>query len=360
MSFQNSDNIKALGDAVLANDVGKVRAILETRIDPNECKLDWKELAFTQNSWAIVRLLITHKACPVDVNKPDCYGVLPIVQAVMEDNIELVKLLLTEAVVTVDVNQSCNYSTALTAAVCEENMAMVKLLVEAGANIYLKPDEQYDAPLQLALKFGHFHMFVFFLETCGVDICMNDGQLFSYAIRYNQDIILDYLLHCAYKARGDDLVNWWTTTQCCSGREEPLHAAIEFSKPSSVHSCVSVLLRWGLHDSAEPSVFQYAADIGCRLSTTLITQLFPQALQEDWFVQECIPSTASKRSQTWDDAFLHNLYEQRKLPSQLMILCRTKIFQKLGIGPVLKAEKLPLPQALIEFVQCKEIWNMTL
>ena len=88
----------------------------------------------------------------------------------------------------------------------------------------------------------------------------------------------------------------------------------------------------------------------------LLIQLYPQSLQDTWFIENrninefSFPPEMKK--------FLREQYRECDNPLHLNVICRTKIFQQLGYNPIPKAEKLPLPRCLINFVQFQDVEDL--
>ena len=146
----------------------------------------------------------------------------------------------------------------------------------------------------------------------------------------------------------------------------PLHEAFNHQ---SVF-CISVLLRWGLNND----IFNIVVlDLGYILkqfltvfqnqhvftsiyitAIKLLKQLYPHILQDEWFLWYIENRNTNKLMKK----FLIELCRERKNPSRLNIMCRTKIFQQLGYNPIPKADKLPLPRNLINFVQFRDVEDL--
>ena len=365
--------------------------LLDAGVDPNvKDKLsEYKDpvlwTACGQNNLAMVKVLITHQHRPANPNIQVNGGWL-ISDAVVKDNIKLVNLLLHKAVIKVDLEvedsvKGATY-TPLIHAVRSNNIPMVKLLLEAGAdsdhfrdhfpmNALMEAAEMdsvmlckllvesrcnanlfrfqygvYFAALHWAVSFNSFSTVKYLLEETKVDISLTHGTAITLAIRCCKSQILDYMLHFLYRLHSDD-IPWYGSA---------LHQAIR----AHSESCVAVLLRWGVnnvpcktsipHDLAAYeldvppcSVFRQAVEYGDVNSVRLLKELYPQCLQEDWFITHQFDEFGKKS--------FEQILNGRKNPPWLDVLCRTKIFQQLGYNPITKAETLPLPRKLIDFVQ---------
>ena len=184
------------------------------------------------------------------------------------------------------------------------------------------------------------------------------------AVRFRRLNCLQYFLNAGYAKHGDMV--WWPRSL--------LYEAITFSETyhGERADCVTELLRWGINnveynmsDDDLPhwipqipkhSLFSHAASKHCWKTMKHLKQLNPQYLQDHWFVEHPWDLASLEEITSEELAqFVADLYEERKNPPQLEILCRTKIFEQLGFNPIPKVEKLPLPQSLKHFVQCKDI-----
>ena len=398
--FKMSKKEKKLYYAVIHNDVETVTSLLDAGVDPNKKSKfsKYKDpmlwTACEQNNLAMVKLLITHQHRPANPNV-QCKNGWLIIAAIDKNNIKLVKLLLREAVIKVDlkveVEDRIKYRicTPLMRAVTSNNIPMVKLLLEEGADPDYFPDSfatsafmdaakmdsvvlckllveyrcnanlfvfryrRYYSALHWAVICNKFNTVKYLLEEAKVDISQTHGTVITEAIYCHKSEILDYMLQILYRLHDDDIL-WYGSA---------LHQAIRPSYYRS-ESCVAVLLRWGVnsvpcktsipHDLAgyrleipPRSVFWQAVEHDDINAVHLLKELYPQCLQEDWFITYDV-------FREHKECFEQIQYE-RKNPPCLDALCRTKIFQQLGYNPITKAETLPLPRKLIDFVQGKDI-----
>ena len=101
------------------------------------------------------------------------------------------------------------------------------------------------------------------------------------------------------------------------------------------------------------SVFHLAVETADVDSIHLLKNLYPQCLQEHWFI------TYQCEDFRFDIKCFKTCFKQlqneRKNPPRLDVLCRINIFQQLGYNPITKAEILPLPRMLRDFVQGRDI-----
>ena len=126
-----SKKVKKLHLAVIHNDVYMVTSLLGAGVDPNKkSKLGKHEepmlwTAYELNNLAMVKLLITHQDRPANPNVQGKNGWL-IMDVVEKNNIDLVKLLLHEAVIRIDREVE---GPMLRTAYEQNNPAMIKLLI---------------------------------------------------------------------------------------------------------------------------------------------------------------------------------------------------------------------------------------
>ena len=123
-----------------------------------------------------------------------------------------------------------------------------------------------------------------------------------------------------------------------------------------------MLLRWGVNSLIQKaipgsnfymkthsiSVFKNTVWYGSTKSIHLLKELYPKYLQENWLVLNHL-------SNWYEGEYFEKLDKERKNSSHLDVLCISEIFYQLGYNPVPKAENLPLPRKLIDFVQGKDI-----
>ena len=314
--------------------------------------------------------------------------VTPLVEAVQLNNIHRAKNLLDAGANVNEVSllhlqgfyNSRPPVTPLAVAVNQQSYSMCELLFNYNCNVnayWIYEKKCYNA-LREAVKKSLLNMVIYLVEKQGADIFKNYGVIMIEAICFKSLNCLQYFLNTGCEIHGDMM--WWPRSL--------LYEAMNYSE--ILHDdCVTELLRWGInnveytmpHDDLphwipkipKHSVFFHAASIRHWKAMKLLKQLNPPYLQEHWFVEhpwdpkealsECLQEHWSiglfwSRYEAQNDElaqFITDLYEERRNPPQLEILCRTKIFKQLGLNPIPKVEKLPLPQSLKHFVQCKDI-----
>ena len=164
----------------------------------------------------------------------------------------------------------------------------------------------------------------------------------------NRDILAHCLQH-VYNRLGDSVQrDYWS--------EQSVTSAIL----KGAKDCVSLLLHWGflskpqnLHYSdcnSFISAFEATARVGDIESIMLLVRLKPHYLQESWLVNGDIPADLREH-----ETFTAQRLETCRQHQYLKDLCRAKVFHGLGYNPISKAEKLPLPRTLKEFVKFEDI-----
>ena len=327
ISLEMSELPIKLWNGVKTGDVELVRKLLDSGADPNT--------SFRPINGVSISVLVT---------------------AVVGEDILMVKLLLTAGA---DVNQTVTIHgqtmTLLMAAISRRNMDLIKLLAEHGCDVnklaFDDEDEVYAlqlSALHMAIHKGQLDAVKYLIEEHHANIFVGSGSLI-YATFLNDDVeCLCYLLQHAVSLCGDRI--WWNG---------PLLNAAMAKK---AEKCAAVLLLNGLHSvpyNWSPDVFPFietcntvfndAACSGCWKAMKLLKHMYPYSLQENWLVEGQF-----KQDFLQQDG-IRSLMDERKQPPRLDILCRAMIFQQLGYRQLPKAEKLPLPRMLKEYVQFKDI-----
>jgi ankyrin repeat protein len=127
-----------------------------------------------------------------DVNKSSVSIGTSLHQAIRDESIEMVEYLFEKCNVS---NENINLG--LTYAVNQENITIVKLLVERGANIH-QSAYNVDPPLHLSVRYGKFNVTAFLLEN-GAKVnqrCFLSGDTpLHEAVSKNDLLIADLLIH---------------------------------------------------------------------------------------------------------------------------------------------------------------------
>ena len=365
--------------------------------------------AIHHDDYDLALLLVTESRIKVDVDIAGYDGHRPLLRAIEKKNYNMVKLLLDAGA---NVYLPSNHSSMLQwtpfmfAVKEKKDLQMCKLLIDSGYDVNRPILDKYCSAVHLAVE-NDMNILKYLVETCRADIfaerqgnrqmlgkycsvvhlaAANDITLLKYLVETcradvfaesqgNRQVLgevissgkadtLEYLLHHGYQHRGNEI--WWTG-------DDLLHHAVY--NPA----CITVLLRWGLNNAVGKVcvldmkyILKSLYRISCGKSSNfnnsvpagagsyikfmkLLKQMYPQCLQERKFI-ESRPHLNSYSQEV--QKFLMELYKERKNPSRLTILCRTKIFQQLGYNPIPKAENLPLPRCLISFVQFTDVEDL--
>ena len=331
-----------------------VKLLLESGSDPNIMDFEGNttiHYAVAFGDIAMVKLLLTESLIKVDVDIEECTGYSPLAIAISQNHAAIAKLL-------IKAGADINCPRAFTKAVRRENLNMCKLLIEHGYDVNMPLLGRYHSAVHLAARYN-VDIVRYLVEKCAADIFTEPGTLLKYAVIRGRPEVLDYLLQHAYKLQGDEI--WW-------GYEFQI-PLLEALRHESVF-CISVLLRWGLNNDVFDIVVldlefilrhfldvfqnQHVSINVYVTAITLLKQLYPHCLQDEWFVWY----TDIRNTNKFMGKFLRKLYKERKNPSRLNIMCRTKIFQQLGYNPIPKAEKLSLPRSLTNFVQFRDVEDL--
>ena len=263
--------------AIRNNNVEKVKFLLDVlkvAVDPTALML-----ACLFQNLEMVQLLICNQSSPADPNMPEeKTGHSPFYFSVLTDNLTLVKLLLREAVIKVDID--CKYlvkgpsvpevwKTPLYWAMHANDMPLFKLLLRAGADVnlnltQLRSDEathftpllmavqlenmecckllikygttkvNLDSAIEFAACYDKLNFVKYFTEECGVDIVTPDvvEEIFDNDCAKTLEFCLQ---HCV-GLYGDRI--WWM--------KDPFSPTMLLKAiGSSAFNCIEVLLRWG-------------------------------------------------------------------------------------------------------------------
>jgi len=125
------ENMNALFYAIQANDLDRVRVLLELKAKVNtRFNHGLTALYLAMDNIEIVKLLLKYGA---DMNNQVSNGLTLLIQASSENNIELVKVLLDNGA---DINiKTANKGTALIVAIARQNVEVIKILLEHGADV---------------------------------------------------------------------------------------------------------------------------------------------------------------------------------------------------------------------------------
>ena len=319
----NHKGVTLFTDAVCTQNIEVINLLLSESLVPVNLNYD-KSIttplleAISLRNKQLVEMLLKAGADPV-INLDCPYKDPPFAVAIRRGDVEICESLLSPHGCDLHAelyDDFPNYTAIHEAASCNQ-LEIVKLLLERGANIY------------------------------NTETVMN---LVANIAEADHAEVLDYCLQYTYNKFCDGISFW---------SERMLdHAFV-----SSAERCVSVMLTWGIYTCSMSAVniqmhdckdycsrFHVAAIEGDIKSMELLLKLKPQCLQEGWLVSKDIPAMLELQ-----EAFTQELIEVRKQPPRLMQLCRSTIFQQLDYNPIPKVEKLPLPRSLKHFVQFKGV-----
>ena len=346
------DGFTSLSLAVQMKNFAIVKLLLESGSDPNIMDSGGYttiHYAVVYGDTAMVKLLLTESLIKVDVNIEQHEGDMPLTIAIRRSDAAIAELL-------IEAEADMNCPRAFTEAVRQENLNMCKLLIEHGYDVSMPLSDNCHSAVHLAAMFN-VDIVRYLVEKCAADIFTEPGRLLENAVIKDKPEVLDYLLQHAYKLRGDEA--WWGHKY-----PGPLHKAVNHQSVLSI----PVLLRWGFNNDVFNMLVldvgyilrhfltglhnQHESIINRNITVMkLLKQLYPHNLQDErflWYIENRNTNELMKN-------FLMELYRESKHPSRLNIMCRTKIFQQLGYNPIPKADKLPLPRNLINFVQFRDV-----
>ena len=180
-----------LHDAVVNNDLETATLLLDSGVNPNKLSasagVPVLRTACERNNLAMVKLLVTNPHKPADPNIRGSNDVWIIIYAAVQNNTALVKVLVQEALVKVKLEVVDNwYATPLISAVRNNNIDMVKLLLEAGANPNLFPSvAQTESLLIVAVRKKSISLCRLLMKyQSNTDLCLiNKYQQCSTALR---------------------------------------------------------------------------------------------------------------------------------------------------------------------------------
>lgn len=129
----------------------------------------------------------------------------------------------------------------------------------------------------------------------------------------------------------------------------PLELLIKLAVERSSEDCAIIFLEQGLylnHKSLQTiSLFHMAAEKGQIKLMSLLVELDPQFLQEEWLIQKKIPEELQKQK-----SYTFWLMEYRKHVPSLQKVCKSSILSQLVCYYKPKIAELPLPRSLREYL----------
>ena len=370
--------------AVVEGDEEKVKHILQfpshNEITTLGCA-NALTLACKAEMLGIAQLLVANKWFPTDPNQqyiPSELDETPFNTAVRSGNKDLVKLILEKSLVPVNLNSVYDWwTTSLILAIENNDATIVKILLEAGADPNVTPEEGY-SPLYRALKYN-LDIAKMLLEhtsnidemlyqtttrqldsafSCILELGMLDLTKFALerGANYNPDDVvfratfapdeyemIELFLQHTYEMVGDNLHELWSKN------------SFQWALEARARGCLNVLFSWGVYSFSRfadycPSrtVFHMAAHNENIQAMKMLSELDSQCLQERWMIQGDFPSQLKWSSKGLE--LVTELKERRKQPSTLVLLCRFIIIDHLGCRPLHKVHKLPLPRQIKNYI----------
>ena len=393
------------------NQLPVLRVLLTNKcspMDPNVycCSATILHHAVKRENEALLKLLLTEAV--VNVNASEMTTCLSI--AIKTGNIQIVKLLL-DGGANIDCYMkvgSFHFTPLMLAIDHCKSLDMCQLLVKNGSNVnYCDTYElcagktNFSSALHISVKhdlagtrfnpcyprmegFGYrvtqANIVKYLVEDCGANVNVGQGTVIQNIIETQNSELMQYILENGYKPCSDDgtwKYNWLVNMQPAHDQDiitMSVHAPFNsiIRQNLRIDDCLVVLLRWGFnnittiklsarsHKAFRQSLFRETAVELCLKSMALIVALYPQCLQEEWFVDDDIPEELRQLSRQSEQVanFLDNLHEERKSPPRLEHICRARILTQLGYNPHAKVEKMPLPRKLKDFVKFKGVEGM--
>ena len=353
------DSYQKLCQAIRNGKVKRVENLLKLQnVNPNRRSSDEDNplsiaCCNSKGNEDIVKLLITNHQNPADPNTPDAFGLTPFFIAVILQHINVVRVLLQESLVPVNVNSTLHDNT-LTKAVHQHNVfvPLITYLLQAGD----PPVNKYTiaSVLNLSVLKGNLEMVQLLLKNgAKINNTRKHSTIMTAFVEGHTDILEQLLLH-NYNQISDN-VRWIADLRAEVSCQ--LIRNIRNKKQS-----LAVLLRWGIFQYKTRGFMECmfyvttaATHLGAEGAVMMLWMMVinPWLLQEQWLVNGNIPQYLAQYEQ-----FTAVLIRIRKQALRLTLLCRAKIFKQLGYNPMQKAEQLPLPRSLREFVQFRDLKDL--
>ena len=261
--------------------------------------------AIQDNDIDLACLLLSESRIKVDVNFVDQDGYTPLVHAMKKENFPIIKLLLDAGAdlhlpCFCDVRNEKRWTPFMFAVKEKKDLRMCKLLLDSGYDVYRPIFNKYSSAVHLAAA-NDITLLKYLVETCRADVfaeSQTNRWMLGDVISSEKVHTLEYLLHHGFQHRGNEI--WWTG-------DDLLHHAVY--NPV----CITVLLRWGLNNAVGKvrvldmkyilkSLYRISygnysehrpninnpvpADTGSyRKFMKLLKQMYPQCLQERKFIE---------------------------------------------------------------------------
>ena len=233
-----------------------------------------------------------------------------------------------------------DFTTPLMHAACQasDDKSIVRVLLSNGANVNAMDRTNYQALHYTIILSDNIHIASLLLES-GAELhhLRHSNSHFKSALFWKRPHLLNLFLHHADK-RGmhislEILYNW--AIECWS------------------EDCAILILKQGYYPHPESasdgtsytSCFHKASCHGLIKLMGFLLELNPHFMQEDWLVQRDLHAYLRRHSD-----FVSWVTEQRKYPSSLVKLCRSRILAQLNTYYTHKVTELPLPNALQIFL----------
>ena len=237
----------------------------------------------------------------VDFSDKDGARCTPLMKAARNGNVRICRLLLKHGANVHAVEHIWSY-TALHYATLAGQLETAALLLEHGAMIHdpTIPWHEQTSPIRVATQWEKPEMLSFLLEYCN----KTDMEI---------PFVIPLIFHEAVHEGSDE--------------------------------CAIIALKEGYYPASlvqtDKTYLQVAADIGSVKLMSVLVELNPHFLQEDWLVQNQLPECVKIHPE-----FVDWFTGYRKQPPSLQKLCRSVILSQLVIYCIPKVEELPLPRLL--------------
>lgn len=330
-------------------------------------------VACETDSTEIVKLLLTmKKAKHLDVNQENKRGRRPIWISALKGNAEIADMLLNVRGTECDVNftDPDSGTTPLYRAILSKSVAVVKLLIDAKADVNMRKmglGIKAEPPLIKAVQLDNLDIVKLLINAlCKIQATTEDGfNALFFAVAYRRYQIAEFLLENNIKIHAKSntgitamtvaiehhnpamvkmLIEWgYKLDKRYKWKETPLSQAI------NLHSeeCAMTLIQQGCNLSKKrgDSYFYMAVDEKLTRLTKFMVAVNPHYLQESWVREKRWPVSIYHRPDiiTWLDR------ESEKVRT-LRQLCRGRIFRILGKYAPHKLTKLNLPANIREYV----------
>ena len=260
------------------------------------------------------------------------------------------------------------------AAVCKEYVLVEKLL-RAGASVNFPNGGGYTALMHATMN-GSMDICNLLLKH-GADVHASYTNVpftaLHYAAHSGELISAALLLEHGAKIH-DSTIPWYEQTSPInvaiqSRKPEMLSFLLEYCKKADIEiplslifveatyrgsqECAIIALKQGYYPesirSAKGTWFQMAADTGSVKLVSVLVELNPHFLQEDWLIQNQLPEKLIAHPD-----FCDWLVGYRKQPPCLQKLCRSVILSQLVVYYIPKVGELPLPRLLKTYLTAVE------